>query len=113
MWFAVLMVVAVALGLLMLIALPIILVGIILGAVLFVLIQILLLPIRMLGWGLALGFGAIGLFVRVFLMILFGILGAVLMLGLALPLLPLVLIGIGIWLLVRPARPRYQGPAIS
>jgi hypothetical protein len=104
MWILGLVVIGAVLGLMCLVAIPIALAVVAIGVALYVLAQILLLPFRMLGWALAIGAGAIGLFLKLFVLLLAGFIGTILMLVLAAPLLPFVLIGLGIWLAVRARR---------
>jgi len=100
-------------GLLCLIAIPIVLVGVVLGAVFYLLAQILFLPFRLVGWTLALGAGVILIAAKVIAFILLGFLATALMLAMAIPLLPLALIGLGIWMAVRARRRQAEAGARS
>ncbi|MGH9869696.1 MAG: hypothetical protein ACREAA_16220 [Candidatus Polarisedimenticolia bacterium] len=100
------MIAAVMLVLFCLLAVPFILVGAVLGVVLFLVGQILLLPFRLLGLAAGMTFGIVSFFINVALVILLGLfVMAGLVVGLA-PLLPLLLIFAGIWLLARSHRSR-------
>lgn len=92
------------LALFCLLALPVLLVGLILGAVLFVLVQILALPFRLLGWTLGVGAGLALLFVRLFLILLASVFLAVALIVGLLPVLPVLLLAAGVWLLLRSSR---------
>ena len=106
------MIAAFLLGLFCLLAVPFILVGALLGVVLFLVGQILLLPFRLLGLAAGLTFGIVAFFIKVALVILVGLfVMAGLVVGLA-PLLPILFIVAGIWLLTRSRR-RGSVPARS
>ena len=105
------LVVGAVVGLLCLIAVPIVLVGIIMGVVLYALAQLLFLPFRLIGWSLALGAGVILVAVKVVALILLGFIATILLIGMAIPLLPLVLIGAGIWMAARARRRHVEAAA--
>jgi hypothetical protein len=102
-----LVLVAVAIGLMALIAAPFVLVLCILGALLKLAIFVLFLPFRLLGGLIRIGLASAGWFLGGFLML--GGLGFLLLLG-ALPLLPILLIAGGLYLVFRAMRSR---PAVS
>jgi hypothetical protein len=104
MWILGLVVFGAVLGLMCLVAIPIVLATVVVGVALYGLLQIVLLPLRLFGWALAIGAGAIGLFLKLFVLLLAGFIGIILMLVLAAPLLPFVLIGLGVWLAARARR---------
>ena len=105
------LVVGAVVGLLCLIAVPIVLVGVLMGVVLYLLAQLLFLPFRLIGWSLALGTGVILLAVKIFALILLGFIGTIMMVAMTIPLLPLALIGAGIWLAVRARRKQVEADA--
>lgn len=87
-------------------AVPIVIVGAVVGGAIFLMVQVLALPFRLLGWTVGVGAGLILAVIKLFLLAL---LGMFLMLGLLVglaPLLPLVVVCLGIWLVSRAARPR-------
>ncbi len=97
-------------GLFLLIAIPLAVAGVAIGAALWVVGQILVLPFRLLGWGVGLGLGIIFVVAKV---LLFLVLAAFMMLALVvglLPVVPILLIGIGLWLLMRGSH-RSRRPA--
>jgi hypothetical protein len=91
------------LGLVVLIAAPIALAVVLVGALLHLVFFVLVLPFRLLGAMLGIGFSALGWLLRgvVFL----AILGVLLVLG-AIPLLPFLLIGGGLYLVFKGMRSR-------
>ena len=92
---------ALLIGLFLLIAIPLAVVGVAIGAALWVVGQILVLPFRLLGWGVGVGLGIVFVVAKV---LLFLVLAAFMMLALVvglLPIVPILLIGIGLWLLMR------------
>ena len=91
-------------GLFCLIAVPIVLVGVLMGVVLYALAQLLFLPFRLIGWSLALGTGVILLAVKILALLVLGFIGTIMMVAMTIPLLPLALIAVGIWLAVRARR---------
>ncbi len=93
------------LGLLALIAAPIVLALFVVAAVLKLVFFLVLLPFRILGWGLGLGFAALGLLVKGTL--LAGAVALLIVFGLV-PLVPVLLLGLLIYFLARPSR---KGPA--
>jgi hypothetical protein len=98
-----LVLVGLLLALLVIVAAPIVLAVVVLAAVLRIVLAILLLPFRILGWGVGLGFAAIGLLLKG-LLLAFAV-ALVLVVGLV-PLVPIVLIGGIVYFLVRSGRPR-------
>src|SRR5262245_7744426 len=91
------------LGLIVLIAAPIALAFVLVGALLHLVFFVLVLPFRLLGGMLGVGFSVLGWLVRG--LVLLAILGVLLVLG-ALPLIPFLLIGGGIYLVIRGMRSR-------
>ena len=92
------------LGLFALLLIPFLVVGVVIGSVVYAVGQLLLLPFRVLGWTAVVGAGLIVSFIKFFFFLLvmaFTVLAVVF--GL-LPLLSILLIGIGLWLILRPAR---------
>lgn len=68
---------------------------------------LILLPLKLIGLVLRIAFGVVGLVFRILfsgLGLVFGLLAAILCLVLV-PLLPFVLLGLGLWLVLREARP--------
>src|SRR5262245_40638891 len=92
------------LALFCLIAVPVLLAGLIRGWVLFVRVQVLVLPFRLLGWTLGVGAGLALLFVKLFLLLLAAVFLAVALVVGLLPVLPVLLLAAGIWLLIRSSR---------
>lgn len=92
-----------AIVLVMLIMLPIVLAAAVLVALLKVAFFVILLPFRVLGLFLGVGFKAIGFVVKGAFLV--GAVALVLMVGL-LPLAPLILLGVVLYLLLRPSRVR-------
>ncbi len=72
-------------------------------AVLRLVFFLVLLPFRLLGWGLGIGLAALGLLLKG--AVLAAAVGVLFLFGL-LPLVPLLLLGAGIYLLLRPSRAR-------
>lgn len=105
------LVVGAVVGLLCLIAVPIVLAGILMGVALYALAQLLFLPFRLIGWSLALGTGVILLAVKIFALIVLGFIGTIMMVAMTIPLLPLALIGAGIWLALRARRRHLEADA--
>jgi len=105
----------VLLGLFVLLAIPFVLLGLVLGAVCYLLWQIVVLPLRLLGLAVGVGAGVLFFFVKLFLLMLLGVfLLSAFVIGLT-PLLPLLLVVAGLWLLLRAPRrrPSPQGrPAV-
>lgn len=92
----------VLMGLFVLLAVPFILCGLIVGAFFFLLAQVIVLPFRLLGWTARLGPGMIVSFMKLSFLSLVGIF-SILAFGLGLfPLLAVVLICLGVWLVLRP-----------
>lgn len=90
-------------GLFLLVAIPLALAGVVLGTALWLVVQILVLPFRLVGWSVGLGMGIIFAVAKV---LLFLMLAAFMMLAFVigfLPLVPILLIGIGLYLLMRPS----------
>ncbi|HKY31052.1 MAG TPA: hypothetical protein VJV23_00855 [Candidatus Polarisedimenticolia bacterium] len=84
-------------------ALPAMVLGAVLGAALFLVAQIVLLPFRLLGWSAGPGAGLILGMAKLFLLFLAAVF---VMAGLVvgfLPLIPLLLLVAGVWLILRPA----------
>lgn len=92
---------AILAGILALLALPIMLVMAIVGAVVKIALFILVAPIRLLGWTIGAGLAGVGFLLKGFL--LTGT-AAILILAGLLPLFPFLLLGLLIYLLVRPSR---------
>jgi hypothetical protein len=97
----------IGLGLLILAGAVFVMVAFIVFAALKLVLLVLLLPFRIVGWGLKLGFTVIGILVRGFFLIA---VCAILILAGMLPLVPLVVIFAGIYYLVKALRPRPVPP---
>ncbi len=95
------------LGLLVLAGALVVLLGFMIVAVLKLVLLVVLLPFRIVGWGLKLGFTAVGILVRGFFLIAAC---AILIFAGMLPLVPLVLIVAGIYYLVKALRRRPVPP---
>jgi hypothetical protein len=91
------------LGLVVLIAAPIALALVLVGALLHLVFFVVLLPFRLLGAVFGMGFSALGWLVRGSVLLV--VLGILLVLG-AIPLLPFLLIGGGLYLVFRGMRSR-------
>ena len=96
-----LLLVAILAGVLAILALPIMLVMAIVGAVVKVALFILVAPIRLLGWTIGAGLAGVGFLLKGFLVT--GTAALLILVGL-LPLVPFLLLGLLIYLLVRPSR---------
>ncbi len=94
-----------------LLAIPFIVLGAVVGVVLFLVSQIVLLPFRLLGMGGWGGAAIIVFFMKAAVLVLLGLFLVIgLVVGLA-PLLPLLFILLGFWLIVRSTRSRRASPA--
>ncbi len=69
-----------------------------------------LLPIRLLGWGIGIGFAALGLLLKG--VVLTAAVGLLILVGL-LPALPIILLGLLIYFLVRSPKPRSSGAGLA
>jgi hypothetical protein len=98
-----LMLLGLLVGLVILVAAPIVLAIALVVAVVKLVLSLLLLPFRILGWGLGLGLTTVGLLFKG--LFLAGAVGLLLLFGL-IPLIPLLLLGAGLYLLLRPSRAR-------
>jgi hypothetical protein len=98
-----LILVGLAVILLFVVAAPIILAIGLVGLALKLAVFLILLPIRILGWGIGIGFAALGLLLKGVL--LTGAVALLILVGL-LPALPLILLGLLIYFLVRSPSPR-------
>ncbi len=96
------------LGLFVLLAIPFVLIGLVLGAVCYLFWQLIVLPFRLLGLAVGVGAGVLFLCVKLLLLMLIGVfLLSTLVIGLT-PLLPLLLVVAGLWLLLRSGRRRHD-----
>jgi hypothetical protein len=91
-----------------LVVVPLMLAFMVVGLVLKLVFFVLLMPLRILFWGLGIAFSAVGLVLKGVL--LTGAAALLIVLGL-LPLLPLVLIGVGLYFLLRSRRTEGLTPA--
>jgi hypothetical protein len=78
-----------------------------LGGIFMLLVQLLLLPLKLLGFGLRLGAGLVAGVLKLFLVLVGGALLILFGLGMV-PLIPLLVVGAGLYLVLRPpaVRPR-------
>ncbi len=91
-------------ALLTLLAFPLLLVGILIGGVAWLVLNLVLLPLRIVGWGLGLGLGLLAFMIKAVVgLFLLGAL-VVVMVALTAPLLPLLAVALGGWFLIRALR---------
>ena len=91
-----------------LIAIPVLLALGLVAIFLYVLAQILMIPLKLIGWTVGAGAGLVVFLVKAALIMFLLVVSFVLTLALALPLLPLALLVLGLWLVFSRPRGRRQ-----